>query len=580
MSYDFVAGGFYCPEEYEMGTNGRVARVARTVRSLPTMLERLIVTLEHRYTPIARFQPGPFEGWGFLWQPALLGFLALSLIFAGSCFTESPFKLEMPNTWFFGVPQSAAAALLPANETRLIFSIVLTYGGLILLLRVWLRLAEVVKLHHGASDLSLSLIAALWSVPMLIAPPLFSRDVFSYAAQGEMTAHGLSPYVMGPFSLGSSPYVNPVDPLWGNTPAPYGPLFLHLDGLIVRSTHHHQLLSTVGLRLLEVGAVALLALVLPRMARALGRDGGEAIVLGVLNPLVILTLIGGAHNDAIMVALLCTGLMFALRRRLWLALIFCALAAAIKAPAALGLVYVAWTWLSPRLEERNLTVRTLPKQLWQMVSYRIRPIVLSVILATITLLICTKLAGFGFGWIKNLATPGTVRSWVAPATGLGMAITGLCHLIGFDVSMGPILSVTRLMGLMGAMSAAVYLLWRAQSRGWVRSLGMSLLLFVVLGPVVQPWYLVWGLVVLAASYQGREHFWLLALSITTPFLGLPGAQDLWRSLLHANPLLMAVALVILLGTLLVPLGRWTQWSWPEVDDRRARLGLAAETATA
>ena len=205
-----------------------------------------------------------------------------------------------------------------------------------------------------------------------------------------------------------------------------------------------------------------------------------------------------------------------------------------------------------------------------MVSYRIRPIVLSVILATITLLICTKLAGFGFGWIKNLATPGTVRSWVAPATGLGMAITGLCHLIGFDVSMGPILSVTRLMGLMGAMSAAVYLLWRAQSRGWVRSLGMSLLLFVVLGPVVQPWYLVWGLVVLAASYQGREHFWLLALSITSPFLGLPGAQDLWRSLLHANPLLMAVALVILLGTLLVPLGRWTQWSWPEVDDRRAR----------
>jgi len=50
----------------------------------------------------------------------------------------------------------------------------------------------------------------------------------------------------------------------------------------------------------------------------------------------------------------------------------------------------------------------------------------------------------------------------------------------------------------------------------VRSLALSLILFVELGPVVQPWYLAWGLMLLAASYKGREHFWLLALSITGP----------------------------------------------------------------
>ena len=65
---------------------------------------------------------------------------------------------------------------------------------------------------------------------MLVIAPIFSRDVFSYAAQGEMVSHHINPYNYGPFTLGAGPYVNPVDPLWVNTPAPYGPLFLMIDG--------------------------------------------------------------------------------------------------------------------------------------------------------------------------------------------------------------------------------------------------------------------------------------------------------------------------------------------------------------
>jgi len=529
-----------------MATSSRIGRI---VRRVPATIERVIVELETRYTPIARFQPGPFEGWGFLWQPALLGFLALCSIFAGSCFIESPFKLEMPKTWFFGVPSSAAQLSLPQNETSLLFSLVLTYGGLVLLLRVWLRLSEVVQLHRGAPLATLYKILALWSIPMIVAPPLFSRDVFSYAAQGEMTAHGLSPYIMGPFSLGSASFVNPVDPLWGNTPAPYGPLFLWLDSLVVRLSGHRELRSVLGLRLLEVAAVVLLAVALPRIARALGRDGGEAFVLGALNPLVILTLIGGAHNDALMVSFLCAGVMFALERRPVWGLIFCSLAAAIKAPAALGVVYVAWTWVDPHIRLRE----------------RLIPLVKGAAVSISVLLVTTAMAGFGFGWVKNLATPGTVRSWAAPATGLGMAITKLMNAVGVDIAMAPVLSVTRLLGLLSAVGLSVYLLWTCDRSNWVRRLGMSLLLFVVLGPVVQPWYLVWGIIVLAASYVGREHFWLLALSITSPFLGLPGAHDLWNSLLHANVALMALSLLVLAGTLLMPMGHWTQWSWPEKE---------------
>jgi hypothetical protein len=163
-----------------------------------------------------------------------------------------------------------------------------------------------------------------------------------------------------------------------------------------------------------------------------------------------------------------------------------------------------------------------------------------------------------------LLANGTVRSWAAPATGAGMALTNTFHALGWhSITLGSVLSVTRFIGLMGAVAFTLWLLWHSESRGWVRSLGLALLLFVVLGPVVQPWYLAWGLVVLAASYQGREHFWLLLLSIIGPFVGLPGGRQLLSGLVHSNPLLIALAVAIVGGVLLLPMGRWTQWSWPE-----------------
>ena len=101
------------------------------------------------------------------------------------------------------------------SETKYILSVVLVYGGLLLLMRVWLRLAEIMKLHPGAKLKSLWWMLLLWATPMIVAPPLFSRDVFSYAAQGEMTYHHISPYLFGPFTLGSGPYVNPGRPPLG-----------------------------------------------------------------------------------------------------------------------------------------------------------------------------------------------------------------------------------------------------------------------------------------------------------------------------------------------------------------------------
>jgi hypothetical protein len=530
--------------------------VRRTYERVAERFETGVSMLERRYTPLGRFTPGPFEGWQFLWQPALLGFVAMSLILAGTSFTNSPFKLDMANTWFFGEP-SAKYAVTP-SDVKYILSVVLVYGGLLLLMRVWLRLAEVMKLHPGAKIKSLWWMLLLWAAPMIVAPPFMSRDVYSYAAQGEMTFSHISPYLYGPGTLGANAYVYPVDQLWINSPAPYGPFFLFLDGKIDWISQHNALWTVVGLRLLETIAVAMIGYGIVILARGLNRDPGEAFVLSALNPLVLLTLIGGAHNDAIMTGFLVVGIALAVKRHPIWALFFCSCAAAIKAPAAIGLAFVAWTWLGPKASIRE----------------RLRPIAIACGVAAATLGVWTFLAGFGFGWVENLLSNGPVRSWAAPATAVGLAFTNTMHAIGWHtLQTGSVISVTRLIGLLVAAGFGIWLLWHAEERGWVRSLALSLILFVELGPVVQPWYLAWGLVLFAASYKGREHFWLLALSITGPFIGMPGGRALLIDLVHSNPLLIAVAVAVLGGVLLLPMGRWTQWSWPgsEPDAEPAEL---------
>jgi hypothetical protein len=491
---------------------------------------------------VHRVRPEPAEGdWRWLVRPALIGFLALCAIAIGGSFSNSPFKLEMPGTWPFGVPTANTAATDPGNETLLMLGLLLVYGGLVLLLRVWLQLAKALRNRPGVPLLYLGLILALWLIPMLVTAPMFSRDVFSYAAQGEMVSHHINPYIYGPFTLGAGPYVSPVDPLWGNTPAPYGPLFLMIDGFFASITMHTATATVMALRVLELAAVVLLAYCIPKLARTVGRDPGEAFVFAVLNPLVIISLVGSAHNDALMVALLVAGLTASrLKHPVW-GIVLCALAAAVKAPAALGILYIAWAWLGEGTPIRQ----------------RVRPVVLAGLLSAGVLAALTAVSGLGLGWVKNLATPGTVRSWAAPATALGMAFTGLSHAVGWMVDQASVLSVTRSMGLLVAVVAGVWLLKESDRIGQLTSLGLTLLLFVILGPVVQPWYLSWGLILLAPVARGKIRTTIIVLSVAAPFIGLPGGREMLVQLLHADPLVIAISLVALLIFVVAPLGRWT-----------------------
>ncbi|MGH9007125.1 MAG: polyprenol phosphomannose-dependent alpha 1,6 mannosyltransferase MptB [Acidimicrobiales bacterium] len=485
--------------------------------------------------------------WRFLRRPALLGFVALASIAVGASINSSPFKLEMPGTWFFGEPSQPGVAA----TAFLLFGLVATYGGLVLLMRVWYGMTRALSRRPGTPLKHLWLILALWIIPMLVIAPIFSRDVFSYAAQGEMVSHHINPYNYGPFTLGAGPYVNPVDPLWANAPAPYGPLFLMLDGFFASASLHHVLFTVILLRLLAVAGVALIAYAIPKLARAYGREPGPIFLLTALNPLVLLTLVGSAHNDAIMIGLLLCGLAAAKTRHPVWGVVLCALAAAIKAPAGLGVLYIGWEWLGAGVPWRH----------------RIRPVVTAGIITIAVLALLSVVSGLGWGWVMNLETPGTVRSWLAPTTAIGLGLSALLHAIGWHVSTTAVLSGARVFGFTVAGAIGIYLLKVSDRIGGLRALAITLLLFVVLGPVVQPWYLTWGLLLLAPVAFGRTRTLIIGVSVLSPFIGLTGGRALVDQLFHADPLSVALAFMVLLGVLLAPLGRWsTSWRWRASED--------------
>ena len=498
---------------------------------------RMRVSSTRSLTERVEAEPVDPDDWTWLRKPALLGFIAVLSICIGASLPSSPFKLEMSGTWFFGASSSGSTWLLLPG-------VVAVYGGMVLFVRVWFGLYRTLRTRPGVPIKHLAYMLAIWLVPLMVVAPLFSRDVFSYAAQGEMMSHHINPYHYGPATLGSGPYVNPVDPLWLNTAAPYGPLFLLLAGWSASLSFHHALITVVLLRFQSVAGLALIAYCIPKLARSFGHDAGPAFVMAVLNPLTLLALVGGAHNDSLMVGLLLAGITAARAKHPVWGVVLCALAASIKVPAAIGIVYIAWDWAGVDAD-------------W---GRRARMAVRSGLVTIGVMGVLSLVSGLGWGWIANLGTPGTVRSWMAPATGVGLLISGMAHLFGIAVGLGGVLTMTRAIGLLAAAAVAIYCLLNHERIGLLNALGITLMAFVLLGPVVQPWYLTWGIVLVAPVVAGRMLYFVLGLSMIVPFIGLTGGAELLTQLVHTQPASMVLYIGILWVIAVIPLGRWTT-SW-------------------
>ena len=165
-------------------------------------------------------------------------------------------------------------------------------------------------------------------------------------------------------------------------------------------------------------------------------------------------------------------------------------------------------------------------------------------------------SGLGWGWVQNLATPGVVRSWMAPTTAIAFVGTSLAHLVHVGVGLGGFLSVTRFLGLLIAGVAGIWLLWNSDRIGALKAMGLTLLLFVVLGPVDQPWYLSWALVLLAPVAVGPAALVDDRVGDGDGISRHLGAAQLGNLLIHGDPLSIVLTLLWLLVVLTIPLARW------------------------
>ena len=354
--------------------------------------------------------------------------------------------------------------------------------GLALMLQAWLVLGT--SLAHAVVTLNqMRWLLLAWAAPLMLAPPLFSRDVYSYYAQGRLLAAGEDPTLTGEASIPGW-FTDGVDPMWAQSPTPYGPAWLGIARFVSDITHPNATLAAFGMRVAVVIGVVLLAWTVPSLARSHGIDPARALWLAVLNPLVLMHLVSGAHNDALMVGLITLGLAISMRQHcVWGAAVVGA-AIAVKPIAIVVLPFTGLLWAG----RGSGWLR------------RIRAWALSLLVAGIVVLCFMLLTDAGGGLLQAVfGTPSSVMTWLSPSTAVGQTIGLATTSLGLSADPSLALSLVRLGFAVAAVAAISILVLAPHGRSPVRGAGMALLLVVVLGPVVQPWYLLWALPLLAAT---------------------------------------------------------------------------------
>ena len=200
--------------------------------------------------------------------PLLTG-LAASLLMmvggfgGGGILLRDPILTNSPlGFWRYGHGHELATALI--------------YLGVVLMAWAWIRLGREVLAERVGGRAVLTT-AGVWLIPMLVTPPLFTRDVFSYLAQGALPLAGFDPYAVGPEAMPGVFTAN-VHYFWQDTPAPYGPLFILLAKTVAWTVGTNIIAGVLLMRLTLVLGLLLLVWALPELTRRLGgRRAGGAV---------------------------------------------------------------------------------------------------------------------------------------------------------------------------------------------------------------------------------------------------------------------------------------------------------------
>jgi hypothetical protein len=364
----------------------------------------------------------------------------------------------------------------------------LTLTGVALLVLAWWLMRP--RAGHATTDARVVL--GLWAIPLALSPLVLSFDAYGYADLGWTLSHGLDPYTTGLRTTGS-PYVPGVAWFLQGVRWAYPGPGIAVNGLAASLTGFDPYWGVVAQRLPAWGGVALMAHSLPRIAAATRVSRDTALWFGLLNPVVVLHLLGGAHNDALMTGLGLLAVAVAVAphgshsARFVLASAVLGVAVAIKPQVGLLAVAVAGAPIRAQLAQAPFWPRTRLLAARTAVSAGI------VVVAVVGI---SFAFGTGIGWLGQLGhldllvtiSPTEVVSTIASHVGVDLGAARAAASVVF--------ASAALLGLL-----ALFLL-RAADPLAVAAWGS---VFVVLGaPALHPWYTVLPLALLALLPLNRR----------------------------------------------------------------------------
>jgi len=313
-----------------------------------------------------------------------------------------------------------------------------------------------------------------------LAGPLLSLDVFSYITYARLGAeHGLNPYESAPADLPADPAASRVDD-WRFAVSVYGPAF-------TLATYPLGLVGVAAALWILKAATALAVLAIcgltARAAAARGVRPATAAAFVALNPLVLVHVVGGAHNDALMTVGVIAGVAALAGGRDALAGASLVVAAAVKVTGAVAAPFAFAA--SPRRS----------------------PLLAGALAAAVVIALATLVA-FGPEAAEALGLAGGNQAktsyWSVPST--------VSRLSGIGVD--PV----RFAFLAGFVALVVWLLvFTARGGDWVRAAGWAVLGLLVATAWLVPWYVIW---VLPLAAIARDP-WLAGATLTLSLFQLP-----------------------------------------------------------
>jgi hypothetical protein len=360
-------------------------------------------------------------------------------------------------------------------------------------------------------------IAGAWTAPFVVGPPVISNDVWTYAAQGLLLRNGLDPYSVGPSALGDVSSVAAVDPSWRSVPSPYGPLATTAQHLAIAIGGGSPVGAAIVFRALAVACFIAVGVLAADLA---GTRRIQALTLTILNPLLLMHLVSGAHLEGLMCALLLGALLAAHQGRWVLAIVVGCAAGSVKAPAFIAVLAIIAVhhqslrgWLAWRITARDAA------------------------LAVVSVVGFSAIVPNGWGWLQALNTPSLGHTPLAPASLLGDLYEPIVAAASFD----DLATGGRIATMLAAVCIVIYLTVTASRRALAQTIGYGLIAVGLLGPVLYPWYMLWGVVALAPTARAERRDLVVLISACACVFDPPGFTRMISDNLSLGALAIAFA---------------------------------------